>query len=1004
MRLPQPFLRLPLRFDAARLRAEVAGFGPADWRPHPQGHPGNWALPLVSLNGDPTDDGVAGPMRPTPHLERSPYLRQVLAALAAPLGRTRLMKLDARAEATAHVNTNYYWRERVRVHVPVVTYAEVEFVCDRTSTRMAEGECWIFDTWRMHNVLNPTPHERVHLVVDTVGSDAFWAFAGARSAERRVDFVPGVDPELRFESSNFPVVMSPWELEGLWRDWIGEARLADADAGAIDAIDAAVRRVLRDWRALWAEHGERPIAWPRYAGLIERLRDQARAFTGRIRLPNQMDLAGLIEDSLAPAMHTPSLAPAVPTAAHVPGPAPRPAVAAARRPTPRFDRPIVIAAAPRSGSSMLFEALARSPGVYTVGGESHREIESIAALRPDARGYDSNRLTAADATLAIADEVRARFAAALRDRDARRPDAAAPSVRLLEKTPKNALRLPFLDAVFPDACVVYLYRDPAESLASLIDGWTSGRFVTYPDLPGWTGPPWSYLLVPGWRELIGAPLAAIVAAQWQRTQQALLDDLAALPKERVVAFDYRDLVADPRRAIEAIGAFAGITVDRELPASLPLSAHTLTPPDPDKWRRHEAEIAPHLEALAPLAERARAFVERRRARPVAAGPVPPPLAPADAAALTSAAASAAAPPPFSSVHTTNLPEILRELEVSLAISTFQAGHLILARDDGASVNTHFVPQRKPMGLAADRDRLIVGTETGLREFRNVPAVAARLDPPGRHDAVYVLRNHHVTAAIDVHDLALGGGECWYVNTLFSCLCTLDPDLSFVPRWRPRFVTSLAPEDRCHLNGLAMVEGRPAFLTALGSTDTPEGWRANKKNGGVLLDYASRETIAAGLSMPHSPRWYRGRLWLLESGRGSLATVDLATGTVETVAQLPGFTRGLDFAGPLAFVGLSQLRASNPFTDIPITDDNAERASGVWVVHIETGETVAFLKFSASVEEIFTVQVLAGVRRPAIVDEEDDAIKATYVLPDDALRDVRFTTPSADRTAPEHAPG
>jgi uncharacterized protein (TIGR03032 family) len=290
-----------------------------------------------------------------------------------------------------------------------------------------------------------------------------------------------------------------------------------------------------------------------------------------------------------------------------------------------------------------------------------------------------------------------------------------------------------------------------------------------------------------------------------------------------------------------------------------------------------------------------------------------------------------------------------------------------------------------MGVNQD-DRLIVGTETGLREFRNVPAVAARLDPPGRHDAVYVLRNHHVTAAIDVHDLALGGGECWYVNTLFSCLCTLDPDLSFVPRWRPRFVTSLAPEDRCHLNGLAMVDGRPAFLTALGATDTPEGWRANKKNGGVLIDHASRETIADGLSMPHSPRWYRDRLWLLESGRGSLATVDLATGAVETVAQLPGFTRGLDFAGPLAFVGLSQLRASNPFTDIPITDDNAERASGVWVVHIETGETVAFLKFSASVEEIFTVQALAGVRRPAIVDEEDEAIKATNVLPDDAPLD------------------
>ncbi len=218
------------------------------------------------------------------------------------------------------------------------------------------------------------------------------------------------------------------------------------------------------------------------------------------------------------------------------------------------------------------------------------------------------------------------------------------------------------------------------------------------------------------------------------------------------------------------------------------------------------------------------------------------------------------------------------------------------------------------------------------------------------------------------------------------------------------VTGLAPEDRCHLNGLAMVDGKPAFLTALGATDAPEGWRANKKDGSILLDYASREPIVRGLSMPHSPRWYRGRLWLLESGRGRLATVDLASGRMETVVQLPGFTRGLDFMGPLAFVGLSQLRESNPFTDIPITDDNADRMSGMWVVNIETAQTIAFLKFSASVEEIFAVQALAGARFPAIVDEDDEPIKATYVLPEEALRDVRFTAPTAGERQPISTPG
>jgi uncharacterized protein (TIGR03032 family) len=147
-------------------------------------------------------------------------------------------------------------------------------------------------------------------------------------------------------------------------------------------------------------------------------------------------------------------------------------------------------------------------------------------------------------------------------------------------------------------------------------------------------------------------------------------------------------------------------------------------------------------------------------------------------------------------------------------------------------------------------------------------------------------------------------------------------------------------------------------------------------------------------MPHSPRWYRDRLWVLESGRGSLATVDLATGKSETVARVPGFTRGLSFAGPLAFIGLSQLRETNAFTDIPITEENADRMSGVWVVNIETGQTIAFLKFSGAVQEIFAVHLLEGWQFPEILDDDSEFLRTTYVLPDDALKEVRFATPPA----------
>jgi uncharacterized protein (TIGR03032 family) len=346
---------------------------------------------------------------------------------------------------------------------------------------------------------------------------------------------------------------------------------------------------------------------------------------------------------------------------------------------------------------------------------------------------------------------------------------------------------------------------------------------------------------------------------------------------------------------------------------------------------------------------------------------------------------------LASVHTSNLPAILAELRSSLLITTYQTGKLIAVRSEGATLNTHFINFPKPMGLVAGKDKLIIGTETGIREFWNVPNVSARLTPPNRNDAVYVFRNHHVTGNIDIHEMALAGGECWYVNTRFSCLCTLDRDVSFTPRWRPRFITGLSPEDRCHLNGLAMLDARPRWLTALGATDTPQGWRENKKDGGILIDITTNDIVARGLSMPHSPRFYRGKMWLLESGKGGLATVDLANGKVETVARLPGFTRGLDFYGPLAFVGLSQLRETNAFTDIPITDDNRDRMSGVWIVNIETGQTIAYLKFSAKVQEIFAVQLLPGIAWPEILDDDSEMLQTTYVLPDEALKEVRFAS-------------
>lgn len=268
---------------------------------------------------------------------------------------------------------------------------------------------------------------------------------------------------------------------------------------------------------------------------------------------------------------------------------------------PVFDRPVFIISPPRSGSTLLFETLLRAPGVYTIGGESHALIESIPGLELRLRGFASNRLLAADATPAIASELRSRFEAQARDRDG----AAAPQrFRLLEKTPKNSLRIPFLLQVFPQAQFVYLHREPRQVLASMIDAWQSGRFRTYLQLPGWPHPYWSLLLTPGWQALAGRSLAEVVAGQWQSATEVMLDDLEALPAQRWCTVRYEDLIGDAPTQIAKLCETLGFEWDLPLDRGLPNSRYTLTPPGTEKWRRHADVIKPLLPALQATIDRA----------------------------------------------------------------------------------------------------------------------------------------------------------------------------------------------------------------------------------------------------------------------------------------------------------------------------------------------------------------------------------------------------------------
>jgi uncharacterized protein (TIGR03032 family) len=356
--------------------------------------------------------------------------------------------------------------------------------------------------------------------------------------------------------------------------------------------------------------------------------------------------------------------------------------------------------------------------------------------------------------------------------------------------------------------------------------------------------------------------------------------------------------------------------------------------------------------------------------------------------------SADQPPPLRSVHTSNLPQILAEGRFSLLVTTYQAGKLVLLRNDNGVLNTHFRNFLKPMGLAVQGGKLAIGCNIDIWEFHNVPAVCPKLseldeykDTPFNHDACYLPRRSHTTGDVQIHEMAWVGEELWFVNTAFSCLATRSDCNSFEPRWRPSFVTDLGPGDKCHLNGLASRDGRVRYVTALGETNTPGGWRENKRDGGLLIDVESQEIITRGLSMPHSPRWYRDKLWILESGNGGFGTIDLVTGKYQEIVQMPGFTRGLSFLGPLAFVGLSQVRESAVFSGIPLVERLEERTCGVWVLNIETGQTVAFCKFEDAVQEIFAVEALVGCLFPDLINHDAELIGRSYVLADEALADV-----------------
>lgn len=332
---------------------------------------------------------------------------------------------------------------------------------------------------------------------------------------------------------------------------------------------------------------------------------------------------------------------------------------------------------------------------------------------------------------------------------------------------------------------------------------------------------------------------------------------------------------------------------------------------------------------------------------------------------------------------------LAEQRVSLALTTYQTGTLFfigLHRDGSLAVNEAHLT--RCMGLWADHaQRLYASSLYQLWRLENM-LEAGRVYQ--NHDRLYVPQVGWTTGDLDTHDIAVEtSGRIVFVNTRFSCLATVSETHHFVPLWQPRFVSALAAEDRCHLNGLALRDGRVAFVTALSRTDTPHGWREHKREGGVVIDVSSHEPVAMGLSMPHSPRWYRDRLWLLESGTGRFGWIDLAKGRFEPVVFCPGYLRGLTFVGDYALIGASLPREQSGFVGLPLDEELRTRGTaprcGLFVVDLRRGKIEHEVEISGAVQELYDVAVLPGVRQPrALGFLTDDIQYLIHIAPPESL--------------------
>ncbi len=338
---------------------------------------------------------------------------------------------------------------------------------------------------------------------------------------------------------------------------------------------------------------------------------------------------------------------------------------------------------------------------------------------------------------------------------------------------------------------------------------------------------------------------------------------------------------------------------------------------------------------------------------------------------------------FGLTSSRNFPKWLADAYATIAFTTYQAGKTFLLGvkpNGGLSIFERTFARSMGLAVSDDGRALALATQYQIHRFDNViPEGQASADGP---DAVYAPHAGWVTGDVDAHDVGFGAdGRPLFVNTLFSCIATVSDSHSFKPLWKPSFISRLAAEDRCHLNGMALENGELRYVTAVSRSDVADGWRDRRVGGGIVIDVKSQEVVVDGLSMPHSPRLRDGRLWLLNSGTGEFGFVDLPSGRFEPIAFCPGYARGLAFIGNFAVIGLSLARENGTFSGLPLDAALKERDTsarcGLAVVDLERGEMVGWVRIDGIVRELYDVAVLPNAKCPSLIGFKSDEVR--YVI-------------------------